>query len=162
MSARHHRHPGLIVLVALGGAAGTLARYGLSTTIPAQEGWPVATLAENLTGAFLLGVLLESLIRAGDETPRLRMIRLGLGTGVLGGFTTFSTLALETQHLLTAGSPLVAIGYLSLSVVGGFLTALTGVVLAARHHHWRTTGLPAAPDQPQTVDPPRSRSGDRP
>ncbi len=137
MSRTPHLHPGMIVLVAVGGAVGTLARWALTSNLPAQHGWPIATLVENLVGAFLLGLLLEALVRAGDETPGRRLLRLGLGTGVLGGFTTFSTFALEVERLLAAGDGGVAIGYFAVSLVGGFATCLAGVMLASRHHRWR-------------------------
>ncbi|WP_291377767.1 CrcB family protein [Demequina sp.] len=137
MSRTPHLHPGLIVLVALGGAVGTLARWALTENLPSRGGWPVATLVENLVGAFLLGLLLEALVRSGDETPGRRMLRLGLGTGVLGGFTTFSAFALEVERLLATGAGGVAIGYFAASLVGGFVTCLAGVILASRHHRWR-------------------------
>lgn len=133
-----HLHPGLILLVAAGGALGTAGRYLLSDHLPGWHGFPVATLVENLLGAFLLGLLLEALVRLGPETPRRRAIRLGLGTGVLGGFTTFSTLAVETERLLADGAVATALGYASASVVGGFLACLAGVVLAVRVQGSRT------------------------
>jgi CrcB protein len=145
----------MIALVALGGATGTLARWAMTTTTPANHGWPIATLTENLVGAFLLGLLLETLVRAGDETPPRRMIRLGLGTGVLGGFTTFSTFALEVERLLFSGEGGQAIGYFAISLIGGFLTCLLGVIVASRHHRWRTRRLPVDPDQSFISDPTR-------
>jgi CrcB protein len=127
-----HRSPPLVLAVGLGGALGTGARYGLTALLPAAGGWPVATLAANLLGSLLLGLLLEALLRRGEETPRLRLLRLGLGTGALGGFTTFSSLALEVERLLADGAPAQAAGYLLLSLGGGFLACLAGVLLAAR------------------------------
>ncbi|NKX55653.1 fluoride efflux transporter FluC [Arthrobacter mobilis] len=142
MSPRPHLHPGLVLLVALGGAAGTLARYGLNTAVPARDGWPLATLIVNLAGAFLLGLLLEVLVRAGNETSRLRMVRLGLGTGVLGGFTTFSTFALEVEQLLAGGSAAVAAGYFAASLLGGVLACLAGVAFAGRRRQIRSGNGP--------------------
>jgi CrcB protein len=159
VSRAPHLRPGLVLLVAAGGAAGTLARHGLSASVPAREGWPVATLLENLAGAFLLGLLLEALVRAGDETPALRRVRLGLGTGFLGGFTTFSAFALEVGRLLTSGSPVQAAGYFAVSVLGGLLACLAGVALAARHHRWREGRLPLDPDRAGTSDPAEPRRG---
>ncbi|ALU39169.1 CrcB [Kocuria flava] len=127
-----HRRPLLILAVGAGGAAGTGARHGLALLLPPAAGWPVATLAANLLGAFLLGLLLEALARRGAETPRRELLRLGLGTGALGGFTTFSALALETERLLAGGAPGQAVGYLVLSVTGGFAACLAGVLLAGR------------------------------
>ncbi len=138
MSRPHHLHYGLVLLVALGGTLGTGGRHLLSSTVAAGDGgWPVATLVENLLGAFLLGLLLEALVRRGSETSRARLLRLGLGTGVLGGFTTFSALAVELERLLADGAWAVAAGYAVASLVGGVLACLLGVVLAARHHRWR-------------------------
>lgn len=132
MEAAPHRRGPLLLAVGVGGVLGTGARYGLALLLPPSDGWPVATLAANLLGAFLLGFLLEALQRRGEETPRTVLLRLGLGTGVLGAFTTFSSLALEVERLLAGGAPAQAVGYLALSLAGGFLACLAGVLLAAR------------------------------
>lgn len=129
-----HLRLSLVLMVALGGAVGTAARYGLSSVVGPSEGWPTGTFVENLTGAFLLGVLLERLVRRGPETARARRVRLTLGTGVLGGFTTFSTLAIEVERLAAAGRPGLGLLYGAVSVAVGVLAALLGVVAAARHH----------------------------
>lgn len=126
----HHR-AGLALLVAAGGAVGSLGRYGLAQALPPQHGWPVGTLTANLTGAFLLGVLLEVLGRRGAETPRVQRVRLALGTGVLGGYTTFSSLALEVERLLAAGAVGTALGYAAVSLVAGTLCAAAGVAAVA-------------------------------
>lgn len=132
-----HLDPSLILVVFAGGVVGTGARYGISTALAPSSGWPTATFVENLTGAFLLGMLLELLVRRGAETPRGRRIRLGLGTGVLGGYTTFSTLALEVERLVGDGQVPLGLGYGLASVVLGFGAALLGVVLGARLHRRR-------------------------
>lgn len=132
MARPPHRRPELVLAVAVGGALGTGARHGLALLLPAVNGWPLATLAGNVVGSFLLGLLLESLLRRGEETPRRLLLRLGLGTGVLGGFTTFSSLALEADALLSGGAPGQALAYLALSLAGGFAACLAGVLLAAR------------------------------
>ncbi|WP_102509612.1 CrcB family protein [Sanguibacter massiliensis] len=124
--------PRLLAVVALGGAVGTALRYGLGRLLPPGDGVPWATLLENVVGAFLLGMLLEALVRAGREDARRRFLRLGLGTGLLGGFTTFSALALETRNLLAAGDVLLGVGYPLGSVVLGVVAATAGVTLAAR------------------------------
>lgn len=94
-----------LVLVALGGAAGTTARYLLGETISDVAGMPFGIFAINLTGAFLLGWLIEALARYGPDTGRRRDLRLLLGTGVIGGFTTYSALAADTAVLLRDGTP---------------------------------------------------------
>lgn len=142
-----HLRPSLVVLVALGGAVGTAARYGLTAAVGTTPGWPLATAGANVLGALLLGALLEHLARRGPETPRHRLVRLGLGTGVLGGFTTFSSLAVELERMLADGEPVLAAAYAGASAVLGVLAALLGVVLAARHHRWRADRLPRDPDQ---------------
>ena len=140
MTGHAHLRPGLIGVVALGGALGSTARYELGRAVQPVDGWPLGTLLANLAGAFLLGAMLEALVRRGQESSGTRVIRLGLGTGVLGGFTTFSSLALELARLLAAGSAATALGYASLTLVLGFGACLAGVVLAARHHAWRYAG----------------------
>jgi CrcB protein len=129
-----HLQPRLLAVVAVGGAVGTAGRFGLGRALPPSAGWPWGTLTANLAGAFLLGLLLEALLRRGEETPGRRLARLGLGTGVLGGFTTFSALALELERLLAVGDLAVAAGYAGLTVVGGLAACAAGVALAARRH----------------------------
>ncbi len=122
----------LALSVAVGGAFGSLARYGVSHAVPERDGIPVATLLENAVGAFLLGLLLESLLRAGPETPRRQWIRLTFGTGLLGGFTTYSALALDAHGLFDDGRAPAAFAYGVGSVVLGVLTCTLGVVVAAQ------------------------------
>ena len=157
MSRPHHLDPRLVALVAIGGAVGTSARYAVSTSVAASGEWPTATFTVNIAGAFLLGALLEALLRRGAESSRGRLVRLGLGTGVLGGFTTFSALALEIERLLAGGSTGTALAYTGSSLVLGFLACLLGVVVAARHHSWRH-GRPVLPD---AGAPTAARAGER-
>lgn len=130
MTRPHHTDPLLVASVALGGGLGSLARYALNQAVPTRAGWPVGTLAENLAGAFLLGLLLQGLLRRGHETPRRRWARLTLGTGALGGFTTYSAFALELHGLLADGRTGLAAGYALVSVVGGTIACVGGVALA--------------------------------
>ncbi|MCZ2263975.1 CrcB family protein [Isoptericola sp. QY 916] len=122
----------MVALVAAGGAVGTAARFGLAQAWPAVDGWPVATLAANVLGAFVLGWLLESLAAHGPETPTVQRVRLAVGTGVLGGFTTFSSLALETERLLASGSVGQGLAYALGTLVLGYLACLAGVLLGSR------------------------------
>ncbi|WP_051999896.1 FluC/FEX family fluoride channel [Schleiferilactobacillus shenzhenensis] len=108
------------VVVFIGGAAGGLARYGLNWVIGDTSGF-LGTMAENLVGSFLLAWLTAYAVDS-DWPDRLV---LGLGTGVLGGFTTFSTLMLATvSHLGRA--PLQTLGFLLVNLVGGLVLAVTG------------------------------------
>lgn len=146
MSKGPHLNPRLVALVAVGGMLGTGGRHLVSTTFPSEGGWPTGTFVENVVGSFLLGALLEALLRRGEESHRGRLVRLALGTGALGGFTTFSSLAIEIERLLVAGAALTAATYALASLVCGLAGCLLGVVLAARHHTWRHTRLPRDPD----------------
>ena len=112
---------------ALGGGLGSLARWGLGLALPHPAGaWPTATLVVNLTGCLLLGLLAAALFTRHPGSPWLRPF---LGTGVLGGWTTFSTFAVDAVQLADAGRGAAAVGYVLVSVAGGVLAAATGVRL---------------------------------
>ena len=113
------------VLAALGGALGALARWGLAVAFPAEPGtWPWATLTVNLLGCLLIGVLLAVLATRRPDDERLRVF---LGTGVLGGFTTFSAFAVEVAAMLRAGTPVLGAGYVVASVLGGLVAVAVGI-----------------------------------
>ncbi len=154
----HHLHPGLILTVAVGGALGTAGRYVLETRLPAGDGLPLGTAIANLVGAFALGVLLEILARPTPEEPQRRVLRLGLGTGMLGGFTSYSALALETHHLFTV-QPALALAYSMGSVLLGVCAAFAGVVVSAAVARRRAPLLPRDPDaeELQAQSRPRGR-----
>lgn len=124
--------PLLVAVVAVGGVLGTTSRYAATHLIPTTHDLPWATLVVNLVGAFLLGLLLETLAGTDAETPRGQLARLGLGTGLLGGFTTYSALALDVIELLADGQFGHALGYGAGSVSAGLLACLAGIVLANR------------------------------
>ena len=112
---------------ALGGVLGALARWGVGEALPHDAGgWPWATLLVNLTGCLVLGVLIAALFTRHPSSPWLRPF---LGTGVLGGYTTFSTFAVDAVQLTDAGAGGAAVGYVLASVVGGVLAAVAGVAL---------------------------------
>lgn len=101
--------------VFLGGALGTLLRAGLLEAVgEGAPGWPWATFAVNMVGAFLLGYLVTVL-------PATKRYRPLLTTGLCGGLTTFSTLQLELLAMLEAGRAGLALGYLAASLCGGLL-----------------------------------------
>jgi CrcB protein len=123
--------PRLAALVALGGTAGTAARLHLEAALPAQPGaWPWTTFLINVAGSLILGVLLESLLRGGDDTGWRRAVRVGCGTGIVGGFTTYSTFVLEVERLLQGGDAVVGVLYALVSVVAGLVAAGVGIAVA--------------------------------
>lgn len=121
----------LILLVFLGGAIGTSGREGLSQALPANGGVPWAVLIVNVLGALLLGFLLTALGRVKPETTRRRDLRLFAGTGIMGGFTTYSSLATDTATLFETNAGL-AVGYALFSVIAGFAAAALGIWLGGR------------------------------
>lgn len=115
-------------IVALGGTFGTLSRYGIAQGVHPDTLFPWATFLVNLTGSFVLGALLAALIVRGDDIGHRRGARLLLGTGFLGGYTTYSALAVETDTLLRTDHVPLGLAYALVTVVGGVLAALAGVV----------------------------------
>ena len=132
MSRREHL--GLVGLVLVGGALGTSARAALEHALAAPTGWPWATFVINVVGSFALGLLLGALAGRGADEGWRRAVRLGCGTGVLGGFTTYSTFVLEVHRLADDGESLPALAYPLVSVVVGVLVAALGLALADRAH----------------------------
>lgn len=127
-------------LVAAGGAVGTTVRALLEHAWPAAPGgWPWTTFAINLVGSFVLGALLETLVRSGPDEGRRRLVRLGVGTGVLGGFTTYSTFVVEVERRLSGGFVVTGLAYALVSVALGLVAAWLGVVAAGALR--RTTGV---------------------
>lgn len=111
-----------------GGALGALARVALAELAPhAPAGWPWATLAANVAGAFLLGLVLARPPAAGPDAPASRS-RAFLGTGVCGALTTFSAFQLELLRMLDEGATGLALGYAATSLAAG----LAAVALAGR------------------------------
>ena len=131
----------LSALVFVGGALGTSARALLEQAFaPATPAWPWVTFAINLVGSFVLGVLLHVLARAGADTGWRRDVRVGCGTGILGGFTTYSTFVLEVDRLLRDGQAAVGLLYAVVSVVAGIALAVLGIRAAAAVRRPRRTG----------------------
>ncbi|QSO48046.1 fluoride efflux transporter CrcB [Alicyclobacillus mengziensis] len=109
------------IAIVIGGLAGGLLRYMFETLIPTPLSLPFGTLAVNLVGCFLLGFIYF----IADEREWPSWLRLGLGTGFVGAFTTFSTFSLELselagQHILWAGA------YAIVSIIGGVSLVMLG------------------------------------
>jgi len=112
-----------VLVVALGGAIGAVARWAVGVWFPDDGGFPWTTFGINVVGSFLLAALpAVGVVLTHERWP------LFLGTGVLGGFTTLSTYAEQSRALVADGSPWVAFGYLA----GTLGACLVGVVLADR------------------------------
>lgn len=132
---RRASYPLTLLLVGLGGAVGTTARSQLETAFPTAAGaWPWTTFWINVSGAFVLGVLLETLAVLGPDQGWRRGARLGVGTGVLGGYTTYSSFVVETAVLGRDSHYVLAAGYDIASLVLGFGVAYLGTIGVSRLH----------------------------
>lgn len=119
-------------LIVVGGMAGTALRASLALWFPSAPGqWPWTTLWINLTGSLLLGILLE-MLAAFDDAGWRRAVRLGVGTGFFGGFTTYSSFSVETVALLRSGEWLTGVSYAVLSVGVGIAAALVAMIAVRR------------------------------
>lgn len=133
-----HLRPSAMAWVFAGGIAGTALRYHIELLLPHDgTAWPWATFLINLSGAFVLGGLLEGLARLGEDSGWRRRARLCAGTGACGAFTTYSTFALEIVLLGRHGYLGTAVSYGLASVVGGVVTAWLGIVVMASVHRRR-------------------------
>ena len=116
----------VVAAIAGAGSLGALARYGLAEALPARSGgFPVATLLTNLLGSLVIGVALAVLL---ERFPDARFFRPVLVTGFLGGFTTFSTFAVDADSLVRAHAVGTAVAYVLISAVAGPLCAALGLV----------------------------------
>jgi len=120
-------HP--LVLVALGGALGSMARYGAAAGVNryAQSAFPFGTLFVNIAGSFLIGLIMVWLLKAGEWRENYRLL---LVTGVMGGFTTFSSFSWETWTLIEDGRIPLAMANVLLSVAICLLATVAGAMLA--------------------------------
>lgn len=124
-----------ILLVAIGGTVGTASRHALDGLIGTDRGFPLATFVVNISGALILGILLEAFALRGSDVGHRRRFRLLLGTGFLGGYTTYSALAVETGSLLRDGPPWQAAAYPLGTVALGLCASILGIALARREFH---------------------------
>jgi fluoride exporter len=117
------------IAIAIGGTLGCWARYAMTNLVQAVYGrdFPYATLSINVLGAFVMGFLFIETLERLTVSPA---VRAGVLTGVLGGFTTFSTFEMETLLLTEQGDVPKALLYVFLSVGLGFLAAFGGAYIA--------------------------------
>jgi CrcB protein len=139
-SAPPYVRPACLGLVFLGGMGGTLARFGLAAALPTPGGLPLGIFLINIAGAFALGLLLEALARRGADHGRRRALRLLLGTGFLGGFTTYSALAVDSALLLGAGRAVEGVAYLAVSVLVGLGATAAGIAVGSRTRSLSASG----------------------
>jgi len=112
--------------ISLGGMLGALARYGLAVAFPdAPRGFPWAIFAVNASGCLLIGVLM---VLVADVWSGRRLVRPLLGTGLLGGYTTFSTYAVDIHRLVREGAPGIAAVYLLGTVAAALVAVYAGSV----------------------------------
>jgi fluoride exporter len=128
-------HPAVLAAVAVGGAVGALARYEVELAWPVGSGhFPVATFVINTSGAFLLGLILTvSMERERKWTPAWRYLRLFACVGVLGAWTTMSTVAVESDTLIRGGDGALALGYLVATMAAGIGAAGAGMAAGRLH-----------------------------
>jgi CrcB protein len=118
----------VLAAIAIGGALGAPARYGIAQLVPFIPGtFPWGTFWTNLSGAFVLGFFLTYLI---ERFPPSRFVRPFFGIGFLGAYTTFSTMAVETARLVKDGDVALGVGYTLVSIATGLLVCYLGMVSA--------------------------------
>lgn len=117
-----------ILLVALGGAVGSVCRYvvGVGALRLMGPSFPWGTLAVNVAGSFAIGILAELIVARFGASAELRLLLI---TGFLGGFTTFSAFALDAVTLFERGASLAAATYLILSIGASIAAAIAGIGL---------------------------------
>jgi CrcB protein len=119
-------HPGTLAVIAIGGMVGASARYGIARMLPAKSGgFPWATFWTNVSGSFVLGLLLVLVL---ERFPPSRYVRPFFATGVLGAFTTMSTFQVETALLLKDDHLAIGVVYGTGSVVAGLAVAYAGIL----------------------------------
>lgn len=122
------RHADVLGVVALGGAVGSAGKHAVGLALPTSSGgFPWATFLVNITGCFMLGLLMVVLT---EIWRRGRYLRPFLGVGVLGGYTTFSTVTTETLTLAREGQWLLTNSYLLDTMIAGLAAVWLGVIIA--------------------------------
>ena len=128
--ARDEVGPGLLAAIAAGGVLGSLGRWAVGLALPhtpSQVPW--GTFVVNVTGSAAMGVLVVWVLSMDRPHPWLRPF---LGVGVLGGWTTFSSYAVEGRDLFASGSPWLGLGYVLGSLVVGLFAVGVGVTAGER------------------------------
>ena len=118
-----------LFLIAVFGAIGTLARYGLQGAVQTAAGFPYGTLLVNLLGCFFLGLIGQFTLNRMVISPEMRV---AIAVGFFGGFTTFSSFGWETAKMLEGGAWARASVYVGTSVFVGLLLTVAGIRLANR------------------------------
>lgn len=127
----------VVAVVALGGATGACARYGASQLWPTEAGgFPWTTLVVNVIGCAVIGVFM---VVISEVWAAHRLVRPFFGTGVLGGFTTFSTYAVDIQRLVDGGRARSGLAYLGLTLLAALAAVWSAVWLTRRVLAWRQT-----------------------
>jgi CrcB protein len=123
---RHHWD--VLAVIGAGGVAGAEARYGIDVAMPRSAGrFPWATLIVNVSGCLVIGMLMVLLL---ELTSPHRLARPFLGVGILGGYTTFSTFAVEAEQLVQAHRAGMALLYVTATAIGCMLAVWFGTMLA--------------------------------
>lgn len=119
-----------LLLVGLGGAIGSIARYGISHIISTRytKPFPLATFIINIVGCFLIGLLFGYVQKNSSQQSEVWLV---LATGFCGGFTTFSAFALENVNMLKGQLNITALLYIVASVVVGILLCRVGITLSS-------------------------------
>ena len=121
------RNARVLVVITVGGMLGAVTRHAVSLAVPtARGGLPWSTLIVNVTGCMLIGVLMVLILEARQAHP---LVRPFIGVGVLGGYTTFSTYAVDAQVLIAEGRPGLALAYLAGTAAAALVAVQLGVVL---------------------------------
>lgn len=127
---RLREHASVVAVVALGGAIGACGRYAASLLWPtAPDAFPWTTLAVNVTGCAVMGIFMALI---SEVWSAHRLLRPFVGTGILGGYTTFSTYAADIQHLVDSGHAATALAYLALTVLAALGSTWTAAALTKR------------------------------
>jgi CrcB protein len=115
------------ILVMAGGALGASARYGLSRALGGiSASWPWPTFVANVVGGLLMGMLAAHVLRSGPDAENMRLF---VGVGLIGGFTTFSAFSLEMAQMIERGQMVLACGYALASVLLALAALFGGLAL---------------------------------